>query len=107
MRRILLNFTKPEYVDGLLADADFMAQAKYLNPVKIGAMRLGFNDPVKEHSELNTEEVVLAICGIALKRLFFRASIHPIEYITPYVGIRKIGIHIQGIRIIDSTEVLH
>lgn len=105
MRNILLNFTNPQFVDALLGDTDFMTQAQYLNPRRLSPVRIGFSDPVQSHSAHNTEDIVLTICGIAIKRLCFGQFDGEVEYLTPYIGSQKGGIRIQKTIIVDSTEV--
>lgn len=105
MRTIKLHFTDNRFVQGLVADNQFMRDIAYMNPYQLDALNIVLTDSVEQHHPLDTEVVVLSVFANAIKRNFFADTAHNIEFLNPFANQQKGGLHHNGERIIDSTDL--
>ncbi len=105
MRAIKLHFTNKIYLDKLLVDNDFNQEINYLNPKKTTEVDLILFDPIPQHNYLDTEIVILSIFSRAVKKHFFANTEFNIEFLSPFVNTQKGGLHHNGLRIIDTTDI--
>ena len=107
MSQIKLEFTSEQDRDTMLADNNFARDIAYLNPVPTAPNGLILIDPVKQHSSLDTEVVVLTMFARAFKRIMFPTTTHDIEFLSPTANQSKIGLrHDKQILISNNQRQL-
>lgn len=105
MRAIKLHFTDKIYLDKLLGDKNFSLEINYLNPKRTTDLDLILFDPIPHHNYLDTEIVILSNFSRAIKNQFFAGTEFNIEFLSPFVNTQKGGLHHNGHRIIDTTDI--
>lgn len=104
MRTIMLEFVAKHELDQLLSDQEFQKEINYLNPTRMGEKIL-LNDPIEQHSSIDSEIVVLSIFSCAIKRILFPSTKYQIEFLNPFANQQKGGLSHNLQIIIESTTI--
>lgn len=105
MNSIRLHFVSQEHLTDLLNDELLQTNIKYLNPERNGNNFLELTDSVEQHTELDTEIVILSIFARAIKRILYPDTQTQIEFLNPFVNQQKNGLRHDNLIIIDQTRM--
>ena len=105
MRAIKLKFIDKRCLDGLLNNAEFVANINYLNQYRLNDLNIALFDPITQHNALDSEIVILSKFARAIKNLFFLDTEYSIEFLNPIINQQKGGLIHNTERIIESTDI--
>lgn len=104
MNSIRLHFVSQEHLNSLMNDDEFQSQIEHLNPERFENNYLDLTDTVEQHTNLDTEVVVLTFFARGIKRILYPETETQIEFLNPIVNRPKNGLRHDNLIIIDQCR---
>lgn len=104
MNSIRLHFVSQEHLNLLMNDDEFQSQIAHLNPERFENNYLDLTDTVEQHTNLDTEVVVLTVFARGIKRILYPETETQIEFLNPIVNRPKNGLRHDNLIIIDQCR---
>lgn len=105
MNSIKLHFVSQEHLTILLNDENFQSEIKFFNPERNENNIIELTDSAEQHSELDTEVVILSIFARAIKRILYPKTQTQIDFLNPIANRQKNGLRHDNLIIIDQTKM--